>query len=992
MRFVRAGPTVSWGRRVAAALLLLPAPGLALDSQRPLAKYSLDAWSVDRGLPENSVFSIVQTRDGYLWVGTTEGLARFDGLRFTIFDKANTPAIRHNQVQALFEDKAGALWIGTYGGGVVRLKDGRFRSYTAGDGLAGDTVRAIDESPDGALWIGTHGTGLSRLAGGAFRTFTARDGLAGDLIRAVRAARDGTVWVGTNHGVSRLRGETVETFTAREGLLHDVVTSLYEDRGGRMWIGTSGGLNVFENGRLRGYTTRDGLSVDRIFAIQEDRDGNLWIGTDGGGVNRFHDGRFEALRARDGLGSDVVRALYQDAEGSVWIGTHGGGLGRLRDGFIVHTAQDGLPDDRVRTVLEDRRGAVWAATPGGLGRWQDGRWRRYTKAAGLSDNTVLALHEDRAGALWVGTRDGGLHRFESGRFQVFTTAQGLPNNTVMAITERRDGSLWVGTEGGVARYAGGRFTVYGTAQGLSFPEVRALHEDANGDLWIGTFGGGVNRLRDGRFTAWTRREGLSNDFVYCIHEDADGALWIGTLGEGLSRIHDGRVTVFRVEDGLFHDMIFQVLDDDRDNLWMSTNRGIFRVSRRELLEVAAGRRPRATSVSYGIADGMKTNECTGGPQPAGWRARDGRLWFPTRKGLVVIDPADADTSTQAPPVVIEQVRADRAELPPGPALEAPPGRGELEFQYTGISFVGAENMRFRYKLEGFDADWVDAGTRRLAHFTNLAPGSYRFRVKAQNKDGVWNESGAAVDVRLLPHFYQTRWFGALGILALLAAAVGIHRLRLAQVQARFGAVLAERSRIARDLHDTLEQAFTGLALQLDAAVARLAQRDADSARTHLATARELLRHGQSEARRSVRDLRSTTLEGADLATALSRAAEQLSAGTLVRIVVHIRGTARPLPRDVEQNLFRIGQEAVTNAIKHAQAREVHVDLGFEADRVELHVRDDGRGFDAGTLLAPSGHFGLLGMRERAEQLGGELRFVTGPDGGTEVVVAVPIER
>jgi signal transduction histidine kinase/ligand-binding sensor domain-containing protein len=977
--------------RVAAALVLGATPAFALDPQRSVAKYGLDGWSVERGLPENSVFSIVQTRDGYLWVGTTEGLARFDGLRFTVFDKSNTPAIHHNQVQALFEDHTGALWIGTYGGGLVRLKEGRFQSYTARDGLAGDTVRAVGESADGTLWIGTHGAGLSRFASGAFRTYTTRDGLAGDLIRAVRVARDGAVWVGTNHGVSRLRGDTIETLAAREGLLHEVVTCLYEDRGGRMWIGTTGGLNVFEDGRLRGYTTRDGLSVDRIFAIREDRDGNLWIGTDGGGVNRFRDGRFEALRARDGLGSDVVRALDEDREGSVWIGMHGGGLARLRDGFIVHTAQDGLPDDRVRAVLEDRRGAVWAATPAGLGRWQDGRWRRYTKAAGLTDDTVLSLHEDHAGALWVGTRDGGLHRFQDGRFRVFTTAQGLPNNTVMAITERRDGSLWVGTEGGIARFAAGRFTVYGTAQGLSFPEVRALHEDRSGDLWIGTFGGGVNRLRDGRFTVWRRRDGLSNDFVYCIHEDRDGALWIGTLGEGLSRIQDGRVTVFRVQDGLFHDMIFQVLEDDRDDLWMSTNRGIFRVARRELLEVAAGRRPSARSVSYGIADGMKTTECTGGPQPAGWRGRDGRLWFPTRKGLVVIDP-HTGARAPAPSVVIEEVRADRAALPPAAAVEAPPGRGELEFQYTGITFVGAESVRFRYKLEGFDADWVEAGSRRLAHFTNLAPGSYRFRVMAQNKDGVWNEDGAAVDVRLLPHFYQTRWFGALGILAVLAAVVAVHRLRVAQMQARFGAVLAERGRIARDLHDTLEQAFTGLALQLDAALARLGQGDADTARTHLATARQLLRHGQSEARRSVSDLRSTTLEGADLATALSRAAEQLSAGTLVRIVVHIRGTARPLPREVEQNLFRIGQEAVTNAIKHAQAREVQVDLGFEADRVELHVRDDGRGFDARSLEAPSGHFGLLGMRERAEQLGGSLRLVSGPDRGTEVVVAVPTGR
>jgi ligand-binding sensor domain-containing protein/signal transduction histidine kinase len=989
MPFARVLSCFRWA---AAALILAPSAGLALDSRRPLRSYSLDAWSVDRGLPENSVFSIAQTADGYLWVGTTEGLARFDGLRFTVFDKANTPAIHHNQVQALLQDHAGALWIGTYGGGLVRLKDGRFQSYTTREGLAGDTVRAFSESRDGVLWVGTHGGGLGRLENGVFRTLTRRDGLASDLIRAVHAARDGTVWVGTNHGLNRLRGDAVETITPQTGILHEIVTSLFEDHRGRIWIGTNGGLSVYENGRFRGYTTDDGLSANRIFSIQEDGDGDLWVGTDGGGLNRFHDGRFEALRAKDGLGSEVVRALYQDGEGSLWIGMHGGGLGRLRDGFVVHTAQDGLPDDQVRAVLEDRQGAVWAATASGLGRWQYGRWRSYTKEAGLSDNVVLSLHEDHEGALWIGTRDGGLHRFQGGRFQVYTTAEGLPDNTVMAIGESRDGTLWVGTNSGLARFAQGRFTVYGAAEGLTNLEVRAIHEDRRGDLWIGTFGGGLNRLRDGRFTPVTRREGLSNDFVYCIHEDGDGALWIGTLGDGLNLIRDGRVTVFRVRDGLFHDMIFRVLEDDRGKLWMSSNRGIFRVDRRELLEQAAGRRARVSSVAYGVADGMKTNECTGGPQPAGWRTRDGRLWFPTRKGLVVIDPEQVRSNTLPPAVVIEQVRADRAELLPGALLEVAPGRGELEFQFTGISFVGAEHMRFRYQLEGFDTEWVDAGTRRVAHFTNLSPGSYRFRVKAQNKDGFWNERGAAVDVRLLPHFYQTRWFAVLALLAVLAVAGGIHRLRVAQVRARFGAVLAERSRIARDLHDTLEQAFTGLALQLDAARSRLGQRDADAARSHLDTARQLLRHSRSEARRSVSDLRSTTLEGADLATALSRAAEQLSAGTLVRIVVHIRGTPGPLPSGVEQNLFRIGQEAVTNAIKHAQAHEVEIDLSFHADRVELHVRDDGRGFDAGSMGMPSGHFGLLGMRERAEQLGGELRLRSRPERGTEVMVAVPIGK
>ena len=998
MPLLHGGASVRRCVRLAAACFLA-APALALEDGRPLARHSVESWTVDRGLPENSVLAIGQTRDGYLWVGTTQGLARFDGLRFTVFDTANTPAIRHNQIQALFEDASGALWIGTYGGGLARLKDGRFEAFTTREGLSGDTVRSVTQTPDGAVWVGTHGAGLARFQGGRFRTLTTRDGLAGDLVRVVRSARDGTLWVGTNHGLNRIQGDRIDTLTTATGLLHDNVTSLFEDARGRMWIGTSGGLNVWDEGRLRGFTTADGLSANRVFALQEDRAGNLWIGTEGGGLARFGGGRFEALRAGDGLGSDAVRALHEDDAGNLWIGTYGGGLARLRDGFVVHTTRDGLPDDQVRAVLEDDRGSMWAATAGGLGRWDGVAWRSYTKEAGLADDVVLALHQDRAGALWVGTRDGGLHRLQDGRFRVFTTAEGLPHNTVMAIHEGRDGGLWVGTEGGVARLAGGRFTVYGTAQGLSFPEVRAIHEDRHGDLWVGTFGGGLDRLRDGRFTAWTRRDGLSNDFVYSIHEDAEGALWVGTLG-GLNRIQDGRIAVFRVADGLFHDVIFQILEDGAGELWMSTNRGIFRVDRKELVERAAGRRAGVRSVAYGIADGMRTNECAGGAQPAGWLARDGRMWFPTRKGLVVVDPRSLRGRSRPPRVVIEEMRADRSPVSLQPVVEVSPGRGELEFQYTAITFVGAESTTFRYRLEGFDPDWVDAGRRRLAHFTNLAPGTYRFRVQAQDKDGLWSEEGASVRLRLAPRFHQTAWFLVLVAVAALALAVGgplavvrgIHRLRLAQMQARFAAVLAERNRIARELHDTLEQAFMGLGLQLEAAASRLGRRQAAPARRHLETARALLRHSQSETRRSIRDLRSTTLEGVDLATALSRAAQQISAGTLVRLVVHIRGTARPLPDEVEKNLFRIGQEAVTNAIKHAQAHEVDVELAFEPDRVELRVRDDGCGFDASTIDAGTGHFGVVGMRERAEQLGGRLRLETAPDQGTEVAVAVPIAR
>jgi PAS domain S-box-containing protein len=766
------------------ALVMCNRTSFALDPQKAISQYSHKVWQTDDGLPQISVQAIIQTRDGYLWLGTQEGVVRFDGVRFTVFDKKNSPGLGHNSVQALVEGQDGSLWVGT-SGGLTRLKDGRFTTYTTAQGLAHNLIRALYEDRDGNLWVGTFGGGLSRFKDETFTTYTVKDGLANDYVNAISADHAGNLLIGTNSGLSRFKDGQFTTYTTSDGLAHNTIFSVYEDRSNSLWIGTGSGLNQLKDGKFRVYTTGDGLSSNVARAIYEDRNGNLWVGTDGGGLNRLRDGKFLSFTAKDGLSDDTVLALREDREGSLWIGTYGGGLNRLRDGkFLNYTVKEGLPNDAVRPIYEGRDGSLWIGTMGGgVARFKDGIFKTYTTSDGLASNIVRTVFEDHEGTIWIGT-SGGLNRLKDGKFTTYTTKDGLANDLVLAVIESRDGNLWIGTNGGgLSRFKNGTFTTFTTQDGLASNVVRTIYESGDGALWLST-NNGLNRLKDGRFTTYTTRDGMSHNFAYALYEDRDGSLWIGTFGGGLNRLKDGRFATFTARDGLFDDVIFQILEDDQGNLWMSCNKGIFRVAKQTLDEFAQGKISAITCTVYGTADGMKSRECNGGAQPAGTRTRDGRLWFPTIKGVAVIDPNKLKLNEMLPPVVIEQILVDKKEVPLSRSIRLPPGNGELEIYYTGLSLLAPEKVQFKYKLEGFDKEWIDAGTRRTAYYTNIPPGRYRFHVIASNNDGVWNEAGAELEIYLAPHFYRTYGFYALCVVVIGLAGVGIYRLRVSRMKAR----------------------------------------------------------------------------------------------------------------------------------------------------------------------------------------------------------------
>ena len=750
-------------------------------------RFHQEVWRTEEGLPQNTVPAIVQSRDGYLWAGTELGLVRFDGLHFTVFDKNNTPELKSNVVDALVQDRRGNLWIGTVGGGLTRLKDGKFSTFTIRNGLSNDFISCLLEDPSGDIWIGTNGGGLTRLHDGHFRSYATEQGLADNQVFALAYGSDGALWVGTHDGLNRFSNGRFQTYRTSAGLPNNYVRCLFMTSSQTLWIGTyGGGLARFENGMFTTFTMRDGLTSNSVVSLGEEPDGTLWIGTLAGGLNRLSSGRFSSYTSANGLPSNDIWCIYYDKEQNLWIGTGGGGLVRLfsHSAFTSYDKTSGLSDEVTLPVFEDHEGSIWIGTNGGgLNRFRNGTFRSITLKDGLADDLVFTIGEGPDGALWIGTRKG-LNRLKDGKLTTYTVKDGLPNNTVIVVYADREGAIWIGTRAGLSRLKDRQFTTFTTKNGLSNNIVQALYEDRKHRLWIGTAGGGLDVLENGRFQVFDTHHGLSNDVVLTIHEDARGVLWIGTDGGGLVRLKGGQFSTITTRDGLLDDAIFRVLQDNSGNLWMSSNKGIFRASLQALNDFAERRITRIPVMSYGVSDGMRTKECNGGFQPAGWKSRDGRLWFPTMKGVVVIDPRTLARNATQQLAFIEQVIADEHELPVQPGLEVPPGGGELEFHFSAPNLRAADRIHFQYRLKGFDTAWVHAGQRRAAYYTNIPPGRYRFEVVATNEDGTWSTITASLPLLLKPHFYQTLFFYALCAFAAAGAALAIHLTRIKSLRER----------------------------------------------------------------------------------------------------------------------------------------------------------------------------------------------------------------
>lgn len=753
-------------------------PGL--DPARSMTQYVLRAWNTQDGLPVDSVQAVLQTRDGYMWIGTQGGLARFNGVSFRVYDGKNTPELRNSSIQCLCEGRDGALWIGTENG-LIRFAADRFQVIPYQDGASSRPVFSLLADSRGVVWVGTD-QGLDCLSQGRLAPVHRISRHHTGRVCALYEDRTGSLWIGSfESGLIRLREEAVTVWTTAEGLASSKVRALCEDGRGGLWVGSDGGLDLVTGGRVAPRPAARGLPPVMVRSLLRDRDGNTWIGTDGDGVHRLAGGRATALTVASGLTSNSVVALAEDREGSLWMGTGGGGLNQLKNGrFTTYTRREGLCSDHVRTIVQDHRGHIWFATDGGLNQLRGGALSSRPLPPGLGTSFISALFADPRGGLWLGLVGHGMARLDGRRLVDVPLGKG---SFVHAITEDHNGDLWVGTENGLRRYHDGRVTVYTRRDGLAGDIVRAVHEDRSCRLWVATLNG-LSRMQEGGFTTLGAVDGLESHLVMAIHEDDEGTLWFGTWGGGLARFSEGQFRSFRTHDGLFEDMILSVLEDGQGNLWMGSNKGIGRVRKREFTDIMSGTRQKLHCTVFGIADGMRSPECEGGITPAACRSRDGALWFATVNGAVRIDPGRIEPDRVPPPVRIERIVVDGRPVDGVGRLTLAPGPHRIEFEYVGLSYVQPEKLRFRYRLAGFDSDWVEAGPQRSAAYTNVPPGDYTFRVIAGTSDGFWNRAGASASLALQPHFYQRRLFVAGSVLFLMLGAVALHRLRIRSLKVR----------------------------------------------------------------------------------------------------------------------------------------------------------------------------------------------------------------
>ncbi len=768
---------------LASFLLVTALPATALDPTKAVTQYALDAWDTRDGLPNDSVDALAQTRDGYLWVGTVEGLGRFDGQGFTRFDSSTPGTLRANYVRALLVDRDGSLWIGTHGGGVTRRRDGRFQTWTSADGLSHDVVRVLVEDRDGGVWVGT-GAGVTLVREGPVRRLGRAEGLGGDVVLALAQQSDGVLWVGHRNGLDRVKDGRVTAFGPRQGLPPGGISALRVDAAGTLWAGSSSGSLV----RLEGdrFAPVPGWRVPKaaaVYAIAEDRQRNLWVGTFGGGLVRWRGGSAEVLGADDGLGSDTAMSVFEDREGSLWVGT-GTGLRRLRSGRVTpYSAREGLVPDYIWGIFEDRQGQIHFGTTDGLWTRRGDKFFSSVPGERLTSAWVYSIAETRDGSLWIGTVSG-LGRFRGGRVSRFGRREGLRGDEIRALLAASDGGLWIGTYGGgLHRSDGSRVVPLTGSPELERGLIVCLYEDPSGALWIGTDGDGlVRRDPKGTIVRYTAADGLGSDRIRALHRDARGRLWVATSGGGLSRLEDGRWSTWSASQGLPATTFHAILEDDGGHLWLSSNRGIVRVSVAELDEVARGTRPRLEALLLGISDGMLSSECNGNFQPAALRARDGRLWFPTSKGAVTVEPGTLVVDRLPPPVVIDSLLADREALPVRDGVRVPPGTAHLEIGYAGLRLASTSPPRFRYRMVGYDAEWVEAGSRRTASYGRLSPGTHTFRVVAASEDGSWHGDGASLSLTVEPRLRETVWFRGLLVLGLAVGLVGLDRLRVARMR------------------------------------------------------------------------------------------------------------------------------------------------------------------------------------------------------------------
>jgi ligand-binding sensor domain-containing protein/signal transduction histidine kinase len=996
------------------------AGGTGLEIGRGELPFIFRFWQREQGLPQNFVRALAQTRDGYLWVGTDDGVTRFDGVRFVSFGLPE--GLRSGPVQALLGDSRGALWIGGAGSGLSRRQHGQFTTFTTRDGLPSDTITALAEDNAGRIWAGTE-TGLAVWQRGRFDPLKGTEEIKDKPVTTLFEDRKGTMWLGVaGAGVFQCKGGRLIALqdASVDALLRDP-HCLLVDRDGRIWVGAGDDFVLCYDGhQWRRHRIPRHLARHFVSALAEDPDGTVWAGSVSEGLFKFRGGKLDAINAGGGLSDNLVESLLVDHEGELWVGTHGG-LNRLQPGNLAALSHnEGLGYGAVQGLAEVAPGVIWAGKPSdGLFCWNGGNFSPLPFAGIYAhDLRINALLQARDGTCWLaGTR--GLLRFanpQSAELGAGTPA--LTNLCVISLGQDAQGCVWAGTrEGELWRLTEGEWHAL-TNYAPGHP-ITALVADTDSSMWIGTEGNGMDRYRGAVVKHWDKSDGLLSDLIRTLYLDPEGALWIGTAGGGLSRLRNGRLATFTTREGLPDNTISQILEDDIGNLWLGGNGGIARVSKRDLDDLAAGRIPAVYPQVYGRAEGMLSEECTGGFFPAGLKTKSGLLWFSTLKGIVVADPHRHAVGEAVPGVVLEEALVDGVPYPqfgstgekpgaadfPSEALRITPGWHRIEFRYTGLSFDAPERVRFRYRLEGLDANWVEAGSRRMAFYTYVPPGSYRFRVIACNAVGVWNETGASLPLVVLPHFWQTWWalgLAAAGLLVSGGRVVGAvekrkHNRRLRQLEQE-RVLERERTRIAQDLHDEMGAKLCRISfLSEDARRGDQSPAELHNQICSISDASREVLHSLDEIVWAVNP-QNDTLE--HLASYIGQYVEEYFQMTGIKCEVDLpaRLPRHSLSSQTRHHLFLAVREAFTNMLKHSAASRSKVSMTCSDSTLEIVISDNGGGFDPPAFATGpedsavcSGN-GLRNIRQRIEDIGGHCTVESARGCGTTVRFLLPLDK
>ncbi len=965
--------------------LLIAASVCAMAQTSALDGYTRHVWHASDGLPEQTVQAFAQTPDGYLWIGTTGGLVRFDGAQFTVFDRQNTPALRENSVFCLMVSRDGALWIGTEGGGIARLYHGQFRDWTTREGLSNDFVRSIAEDAEGRIWAGTD-NGLLRLEGDRFLRIDGTENLPPLAVHAIYLDHAGNLWAGGSRLI-RFNGTTVTEFKMRGEASQNRVKSIVQTQDGTIWVGTVSGLNRMAPGG-RDFDRLPGIA-GTVRVLRQTPEGTLWIGTIGQGAYKYSAGHLTQIAAPASLPSNTVLNFFEDSEKNFWIGTQSGML-RLTQAQVSVVPLPKANDSDFGTVYQDRDGSFWIGSTL-LFRMKDGVLTPQV-LPGIKSVHVRNVYRDRSGALWVGTDGDGVYRIADDRTMHLTAHDGLSNNFVRAMTQDRDGSMWIAADEGLNHIlwesTGLRIVSYRMQDGLAYFSTRSLEEDHNGDLWIGT-DRGVSHMRGGKFLKDAATEALAQMKVWAIHEDADGSLWFGTRDNGLFRYRDGRLAHFSAEDGLPANEIYQILEDSSGHFWISGPNGVAQLNRHEL-DAQAESFPRHLALRfYAAADMAPGTEIYGGTQSSGCITAAGDVWFPSNIGPIHILPLQR-APLPAPPVHFQQVRADGRPVPMIGTIQLSPGNGRLEFDFAPVRLRSQDGLRFRYMLEGFEKSWSPATSLRSADYTNLPAGRYRFRVQTYDLSDPDAVSEASIEVVQRPLFYRTWWFIAACIALLALIVYAVYRYRVRHVRARFEAVLEERSRLAREMHDTVIQGCTGVSALLEALSMNAPKNGGDSGLMDVA--RLQLRSTINEAREAIWNLRQDS-DASGLGQKLESMTRLVGSEFQVPVTWSMDGTPFTVTEPVAHDLLMVAREAVYNSILHGHPAHVNVALKYRKRELILGLDDDGCGFDPQLVENGNGHhFGLKGMRERIERSGGRFRLTSAPGNGVQIEVRIPRHR